>query len=254
MPDIVFIDGNYDPPKNGHFITPQLLLDFKQKYSPFMKIVTIIPDSYQNIIAKKWEKCSDLIVCFPNNYSNLDLPNIFKWPTLPFHPTFFDQSQYSERKHNFTYIGSHGRNRPLFIKEIITKKNLNLLLKIHTGNPILELQNVYKTLSQSIVTLNSGWKGIASPHNRYIMTGRIGEAILSKTILAEEKNELIENYFTPYRHYIPIRTANDLLLTVKLFSKDEQCYEMISQQAYNHYLNNYSSTVFWKTLIKTLYP
>ena len=102
-----------------------------------------------------------------------------------------------------------------------------------------------KNIRQSQSTINFTCRNI--PHLR-VFAGRAFEAIASKSLLIEEKNNSIYKLLRPYRDFIPFDSVKELLIAIDFVKRYPKLTLQISNNAYNHYQNKYHSKFFWKKL------
>jgi spore maturation protein CgeB len=75
--------------------------------------------------------------------------------------------------------------------------------------------------------------------------GRVFEALASKTLLLEEDNYSTPAFFDPMREYRQFTDIESLIKQIEFYTKNPDMAEMIAQNGYNKYKNNWTSQHFW---------
>ena len=74
----------------------------------------------------------------------------------------------------------------------------------------------------------------------------------SKSLLIEEKNEQLARQFTPYAHYIPFDSKEELAIAIDFSVNCGELVDKITEAAYTNYRSQFSSKVFWSQVVELL--
>ena len=142
-------------------------------------------------------------------------------------PTPFDFSLYKnlQKTRQALFIGTvdaYNTNRSFFIHQL-ANSSLDITINITNSSKnkrILDNAEYARELCLSKVNVNFAGR----PTGKKILTGRVWEALLARSVLLDQFNPEINFYFTPFKHYIPFQSFNDLELCLTfLESNDESC-------------------------------
>jgi len=249
-PDLIFMDINYLGNKNT--INQKILQNIKKSKSHKPKIVGWIGDIYSNAaleIVKYWSKYVDFIIYsepLAKKYINKTSISNFKFINFCVNEKSF---YFQKKKRLLFFSGTGSISRYPFLIAVIKKYfyNNKILILFHNkyNNLSISLSKYQKNIRQSQSTINFTCRNI--PHLR-VFVGRAFEAIASKSLLIEEKNNSIYKLLRPYRDFIPFDSVKELLIAIDFVKRYPKLTLQISNNAYNHYQNKYHSKFFWKKL------
>jgi len=255
-PNLIFIDCNYLGNKNT--INNSFIKSLRKKFK--FKIVGFMGDFYSKeafIIQKYWSKSLDFIFHFEPSYKKF-IQTSKKIKKLYFLPYFLNDKDFDFRKKKYDIFFSGILNivrlpylvflrqnvKKFFLRNVIFFHDLNNYNK-NTLSLSRKKYTYYLTSSKIIINLTSR----KAPGVR-IFTGRSVQAISSKSLALEEKNESMEKLYVPYKHYIPFDSIKELSITLKFIKKYPKLIECIINESYMHYCNNYRSDIGWKKIFK----
>lgn len=250
-PDLIFLDVNYLGNKNT--INQNTINKIKSLNISKLKITGWIGDIYSNDafeIVKYWAKSIDLviysepmaktIITQPNNIINFKYINYCVNEKL-YYP--------KKKKKLLFFSGTANISRYPYLIKIIKNsvlfRNILVLYQNKYNKLSLTLSQYSKNICQSQSVVNLSSRNI--PYLR-VLAGRAFEAIASKALLIEEKNESITKLFKPYRDFIPFDSVKELLIAINFAKRYPNLTKQICENAYNNYNNKYHSKYFWKKL------
>jgi hypothetical protein len=108
-----------------------------------------------------------------------------------------------------------------------------------------DYQRYADALMASRVSLNFSSRNLTT----HITTGRVFETVLARALLLEEDNRATRNFFVPYVHYVPFRSAPELDAAVRLFLEDEPLRRRMVDAAGAWMAGNYAPETVWRTVI-----
>jgi len=141
---------------------------------------------------------------------------------------------------------------------LIRRKYINYLLENdvavnlgggHHENPLSQ-EDYARFIRTSKMNINfSRCADLSTPDQ---CKGRVYEAIASNSLLLESLNEATARRFVPGEHYIEFSTMENLKDRIEYFKVNENERIDIAKNGYEHYLNNYTAEIFWKTIFERI--
>lgn len=246
-PDLIFMDVNYMG--NNNTINIKLIKKIKNMTRRNIKIVGWIGDIYSMSsldIVKYWIRCLDLVIYSePNANKILPIKSIKKLKYINF--CVNEKIFFPEKKNNLCFFSGSGNTSryPYLIKLLknsYKKKGYKIFFQNSYKTLSLSLDKYSETIRKSKSVVNLSSRNV--PYLR-VLAGRAMEAIASKTLLIEEKNESISKLFKPYRDFIPFDSLHELSIAIKFVKHHPKLVNKICDNAYNQYFNKYNSKYFW---------
>lgn len=246
-PEIIITDGNFLPDINT--ITPSIWNELKSKFH--FKLVTTIPDAYdaQPDFYGVWSSCSDIIILLNRLTSNYRAEKkSMLCPCLPFDASIFKAD--NKKDIDLLYIGSNSRNRIIWINAL-SLSGINIYAVLHDRQKDVapDHEEYGRLLSRSKLIINNGWVNEADT----ILTGRFFEGIMAKSVILQEVGTNAEEFFTPFRHYVPISNFKQALVFTRYLLANDHIREKIAEEAISFYDHNYSAEHFWNCLCEKLF-
>lgn len=251
-PDLIVFDGNYLPQEG--MLDAQILLRLKQRFN--FRAISIIGDLYDHLrldFLSYWAQVSDLSVIFHRYTWFYDSfpqkEKVLVCPTLPYCESFFRGGAQDGRDLGLTYIGSGTRNRKLYM-DVAHHSGLQVSSHIHNrllkgGPDFSAMADIY---GRSKIIFNNGW----NDEGEAILTGRMGETILSGALLLQEYGAPIDDYLVPFVHYVPFANMHQFIAMAQFFLSEEEWRKKIATDAYHFWRKYYSSSLFWTTALERL--
>jgi len=100
-------------------------------------------------------------------------------------------------------------------------------------------------LARSRATLNISVHAPGQGHDGHLITARVWEAIAAGALLVEQDNPATAMVFTPYRHYLPWTTVEDIVHIARFIERRPDLAARIAGAAHAWARRHYSSDRFW---------
>ena len=223
------------------------------------KIVGAIFDLYSGTPnrLKYWDEAVDVFVIFtPTLKSEHFLTftrkdKVIFSPFTPFNTLNFSGKATYFKTIDFFFDGGNTRDRSKLLSRIARMKSIKTKINLHDRSAILA-----PTYADYVTSMNDAKIGFSNGYinsETSIITDRIAENILAKSLILYESGSELEEFLIPFRHYIPIRNAHEIVIYTQFFLKNEHWIKIITSEALEFYLKNYSSAIMWKKFVeKTL--
>ena len=247
-PQLIFLDINYLG--NQNTINFNLIQDIKNIHN--CKIVGYMGDYYSKEafrIAEYWSKSLDKVFYGEPGKTSGNLHNVHYLHFFVNEKSFYP---FSERGNDITFSGSGNISRYVYLaftKSLAQKKGYTCEIHLHNNsiNSALSSEEYSRLIRESRAVLNLSAR--AAPGVR-VVTGRVQQAIASKSLLIEEKNESVARIFTPYAHYIPFDSREELAIAIDFSVNCGELVDKITEAAYTKYRREHSSQVVWNQILR----
>lgn len=247
-PQLIFLDINYLG--NQNTINLNLIQEIKNIHN--CKIVGFIGDYTSKEafrIAEYWSKSFDVVLHNQPAMTSGGLHNVHYMNFFVNEKSFYP---FNEKGNDITFSGSGNISRYVylaFIKSLAQKKGYTCEIHVHNRsiNSALSPEEYSRLIRESRAVLNLSAR--AAPGVR-VVTGRVQETIASKSLLIEEKNEGVACIFTPYAHYIPFDSKEELAIAIDFSVNCGELVDKITEAAYTKYRREHSSKVVWSQILR----
>ena len=247
-PQLIFLDINY--PGNQNTINFNLIQEIKNIHN--CKIVGWMGDYYSKEafhVAEYWSKSCDVVL---HGEPGMTLGGLHNFHYLNF---FVNEKSFypsSERGNDITFSGSGNISRYVYLaftKALAQKKGYTCEIHVHNRsiNSALSPEEYSRLIRESRAVLNLSAR--PAPGVR-VVTGRPYQAIASKSLLIEEKNEAVACIFTPYAHYIPFDSKEELAIAIDFSVNCGELVDKITEAAYTKYRREHSSKRGWSQILR----
>lgn len=245
-PDLVVFDGNI-PRGPGEF-NSERIANLRHRLN--FKTLCVIGDLYdirQEDCLSHWQDCSDLFLIFnkrSKHFLNFTRrKDVLVKPFLPFCEDLFHPQD--EKHLDFYYCGARSRQREEFLNAL-RSTDLNYLTRFHnrTTTTAVPVEIYHKELASARMTFGNGY---INAHNN-IITGRVGEAILSRTLVLYEDGSDLSDYLFPFVHYVPVQTIHDFCQAAIYLKSNPSLISNMVDAAHSFWHEHYSSRLFWARL------
>jgi hypothetical protein len=246
--DVVITDGNFIPDEKT--VNPNIWNRLKSRFG--FKIITVIADLYdsQPDFYKIWNESSDQIICFNRITTNFRQESkCILSPCLAFNDEIFINN--SKKDIDLLYLGTNSRNRLIWINAL-GSSGVNVFAKLHDRKKQNALEHLEygNLMSRAKLVFNNGWVNEADN----IVTGRFFEAVLAKAVVLQEVGSNIDEFFIPFKHYVPVSNLKQAEVFSKFLLENEDIRNKIAEDAEKFYQDHYSSNHFWKHALNRLNP
>ena len=251
-PQLIFLDINYSP--NQNTINFNLIQEIRKIHS--CKIAGYMGDYWNDYyskeafrIAEYWSKSLDIVLHSEPGMPSENLKNFHYFHCFQNEKSFYPAR---EKGKGITFSGSGNISRYVYLavaKSVSKKRGYNYEINVHnfTINSALSHEEYSRLIRESRAVLNLSAR--AAPGVR-VVTGRVQESIASKSLLIEEKNELVARIFTPYAHYIPFDSKEELAIAIDFSVNCGELVDQITEAAYTKYHREHSSKVVWSQILR----
>ena len=159
----------------------------------------------------------------------------------------------NEKTIDVSFIGSDRYpDRKMYIDFLLKESKKNDINFIFSGGQREEKLSV-KQYADLIKSSKIGINFSGNPGGFHQCKGRVYEILSSKSMLLENVNDSTRKLFTPGIDYIEFNSPQDLIEKIKYYLLHEEERIKIANNGYNKYISNYSSKIFWDTIIDKLY-
>jgi len=248
QPQLIFLDTNYLG--NPNTINCDLIQEIRKIHS--CKIAGYMGDYYSKEafrIAEYWSKSLDIVMHSEPSSSTKNLKNFHFIDQFKNEKMFYPAS---EKQIDITFSGSGNISRYVYLafaKSHAQKKGYSSEIQMHNNsiNSALSPEEYSLQIRESRAVLNLTAR--SAPGVR-VVTGRVTEAIASKSLLIEEKNEAITNTFTPYAHFIPFDSKKELAIAIDFSVNCGELVDKITEAAYEEYWREHNSKRGWSQILR----
>ncbi|WP_173982443.1 glycosyltransferase [Magnetospirillum sp. SS-4] len=255
QPEIVVIDGNVIPEDKA--ISRDEWGALKQAHG--FKILAVVPDSYDTPELftadgklTYWSDCADLINTYHcHGYEFMTFPNrdmLLATPSLPFDAGMFDGPPV-EKDQSYFLVGTNSRYR-LTLLNAARSSGLDGIGLIHDrrADQVPSYDAYVEAIKRSKTTINNG----RVSENNYIITGRVTEAILARSVVLEDAGSPLDDYYVPFVHYMPFSTYHELIFLIQFFEAEPERRDRMTGAAHAFWSGHYSSGRFWSQVLARL--
>lgn len=253
-PNLVVIDGNLTPGRFENYKNSLLELQRKLDFS----IVAIIGDLHElqkDDRLEYWGECSDVVCVYDTDngkfrrYSNK--AKIIVAPSIPFQQKVFFRD-FPTRDISLGFCGGKGRRRADFMEFARDCGVPTTTIFRDDMGKSLSNDEYISFLQRSRLTFSTGFYGVVDGRRRFVLTGKIGETMLAKSVLLYESGSQIDDFFVPFVHYIPVDNVHELVHYSKFLLQNEEIADRIAESALDFYQRHYSSDLFWNKVLEMI--
>ncbi|MCX5699149.1 MAG: glycosyltransferase [Candidatus Omnitrophica bacterium] len=247
QPQLILLDVNYLG--NPNTINNNFIQEIRKIHN--CKIVGHMGDYCSKeafSIAQYWLRSLDVVLHSAPGMSSGGLQNFYYIHRFVNEMSFYPSN---ERRTDIFFSGSGNISRYVYLafaKLISKKRKYRCQINVHYHHDSLALspEEYSRLIRGSRAVLNLSAR--PAPNVR-IVTLRVQEAIASKSLLIEEKNDSITNIFTPYAHFIPFDSKKELAIAMDFSVNCGELVDKITEGAYRKYLREYSSKIIWNQIL-----
>ncbi len=257
LPDIFLFDASY-PPGPTTIDRDFLCRVIDRKRT---KVVAMVGDAWWGFSAY-WEELVDLIVTFDPLVTN---DKLLKSPyperILPiFHPIdeqrFTDLPPGADIDPHALFVGSIA-NTPAVLRMpwIAALADAKAPIAIHDGDRQVTQALSHEAYALAMRKAAMAYSLSSRNRNRSTIIGRQWEAIQSGTLLLEEGGSPLNEFFMPFRHYMPFENVSEALAYTHYFLENRAARDDLAARATKFRRRHYNTRRFWELVISsTLCP
>ena len=251
---VLILDGNRPLKK---FSESEIRYFEHIKKSPNGRIVVDHPDI---LLTRKgineidyWLSKADLLIIHNpkileiTKYKNLS-NRFLLWPAYPYPENLYLREV--KKTNAILFSGASIQNREQYMNYLIKRS-----VKVENRMLSNKHQKVLSSYSEYIDTLASCTLGFVNGYRSIresLLSFKAVEFMLSGTAVLYETGSWIKYFYAPYEHYIPFRSMPDLAVKAKYLLEELDYVRELSNRAQYFHMENYSSRIFWHSVIDAL--
>ena len=247
-PDLIFMDTNYAA--NSNTINRSTVARIRATRE--CKIAGHVGDAYSVAalrIIEYWASAIDIVFYGEPGMPPMGLPNVHYVHYFANESIFYPSTQ---KRYVLTFSGSGNTARYVYLaaaKAVAKRRGYDCQINVHNYSvaSALTADEYSRLMRESRAVLNLSAR--TAPGVR-VVTGRVQEAIASKALLLEEKNESLSRIFTPFAHYIPFDSIDELAIAMDFSVTQSKLVEKIIEAAYAKYNAEHSGRHVWPEMLR----
>ena len=247
-PDVLIIDCFPYPALRG--INPGFIAGLKARLG--FRLVCVMRDAHKDVVflLDQWLPHCDTMVVF-DPLSPIFGPDrapenrkVTAMPVPSLHAPFLD---HQERDLGLTFVGSVNLRVRYMLLSVLMTEDIGLTAVFGARRAIEtpDTAAYARFLARSRATLNISVHGPGQGYDCHLITGRVWEAIAAGSLLVEQDNPATAMVFTPYRHYLPWTTVEDIVHIARFIERRPDLAARIVGAAHAWARRHYSSDRFW---------
>lgn len=247
-PDILIIDCCAPLILRG--INPGIAADLKARYN--FRLVCVMRDAQRGTepLLDAWLPACDTMVVFdPLSpvFSPTRAPMNHKVITLPvpsLHPPFLERCN---QDLGLTFAGNIVWQPRYALLSVLMSEDIRFTAVFGPRRAVEtpDTASYARLLSRSQAILNVSHHGPGIS----LVTGRVWESIAAGTLLVEQDNPATAMFFTPYRHYLPWKTVEDIVHIARFVERRPDMAAKIASEAHAWAKRHYNAKRFWEGLL-----
>lgn len=246
-PRLIFLDINYLG--NQNTINASVIKEIRTIHS--CKIAGHMGDYYSNEafrIAEYWSKSLDIVLHSSPGMPTRDIGNFYYTNYFVNEKSFYPVTNKSI---DISFSGSGNISRYVylaFVRLLAKRRGYNSEIYVHDNSvgSALSSEKYAYTVRESRVLLNLSAR--SAPGVR-VVTGRVKQAMATKSLLLEEENNALASMLTPFGHYIPFNSEEELAVAIDFSTRFGELVDKITDAAYSKYCLEHSSKVVWSGIL-----
>ena len=169
------------------------------------------------------------------------------WPTYPF-SDIFKSAVVKEKADSILFSGTkyRGYNGRKFFLNYALKHGLNITDHMHNHNLTEKMLPRYTDYLTSLESCNLSFTTGYRSYKESLLAFRVVELMLRGVVVLYEDHSIINFFFEPYEHYIPVQNGPDLHEKVTYLFSNPERMTRIAENAARYVDDNYSNLAFWQ--------
>lgn len=254
-PDIFLFDASYRPSSDSiNYDFLNRVIDRKRT-----KIVAVVGDAWWGHSAH-WEAIADVVVTFDPLVTN-DKLLLSPYPErmLPiFHPIdeerFYEQPLDAPIDDHALFVGSIVNTPSMMRMPWITALGeAKAPVVVHDGDRSAQKGLSHEAYAMVMRKAAMTYSFSSRNRNRSTIIGRQWEAIQSGTLLLEEGGSPLDEFFQPFRHYIPFDNVAEALAYTNYFLENRAARDAIATRAMKFRRQHYNTRRFWELVLQSTF-
>tara|TARA_R110000824_G_scaffold22464_3_gene82174 strand:- start:1537 stop:2475 length:939 start_codon:yes stop_codon:yes gene_type:complete len=225
-------------------------IDYIKKMA--IKIIMIWPDVSETCgipQIREFKDHADLHVCWgsENNVPD-DIQAQVMWLWAPQDEKLYYPTETINQDIAVSFLGSLRYKERQDYAKFLSENRKDVLINGGQRENRLDAHDYADIMRRSKISLNFPW----SPFGFDQCKGRVWEILASRSLLFERKNIATERHLKSGYHYVQYTCREDLLEKINFYLDNDEERLRISTNGYEEYKKNFSSTVFWNTVLGSL--
>ena len=169
------------------------------------------------------------------------------WPTYPF-SDIFKNDMVKEKEDSILFSGTkyRGYNGRKFFLNYALKQGLNITDHMHNHNLTEKILPRYTDYLSSLESCNLSFTTGYRSYKESLLAFRVVELMLRGVVVLYEEQSIINFFFEPYEHYIPVQNGPDLCEKATYLFSNPESMRRIAENAARYVDDNYSNLAFWQ--------
>jgi len=198
-------------------------------------------EKYGKFLDGIWEATSPSEILTDADFNYIRSP-------MPFDFSLYKNVQKTRQALFLGTVDTYNSNRAFYIHKL-ANSNLDITINITNSSKnerILDNAEYAQELCLSRVNVNFAGR----PTGKRIITGRVWETLLARSVLLDEFNPEINFFLTPFRHYIPFQSFNDLKLCLTFLEGNYESCRDIAIQGRKHIDRYFTPEKIWSYVFR----
>ena len=233
------------------YLSSESLLMMRKKEN--LIVCTVFMDCLETLNSEQmlgfWKGKADIfIIHHPPLEKYLKDQKYVLWPSLPYPESFFDDIGVKEKKSTLSIPGSGHRYRSdwaRYSQEMGLAVNSQINTRHENSNNSFSIEDYFISLAEAKFIFTNGYRNRRESQ----VIAKTTEVMLVRSLLLYESGSQLGNFFTPYRHYIPVRNVSDLVEKTRFLQANQTIADAIIINGRDYLLDNYSSKKFWEKVL-----
>lgn len=198
---------------------------------------------------REFKDVANLHVCWGSeNNVPADVKAKILWLWAPQDEKLYYPLEFEEQGITASFLGSmRYKERQEYI-QFLLNKNMDITVAGGQRENRLDATDYAGIMRRSKMGINFPW----SPFGFDQCKGRVWEILASRSLLLERENIATRRHLKPDEHYVEYSSPQDLALKIEYYLNNEEERRQIATNGYNEYLKNFSSKVFWTTVLEKI--
>ncbi len=247
-PDVLIIDCVSHYVLRG--LNPGVVAELKARLG--FRLVCIMRDAHDYVVRDldRWLPVCDTMVVF-DPLSPVLSPEraplnrkVIALPVPSWHALFLERG---ERDLGLTFVGSVKRLWRYMPLSVLMTEDIRFTAVFGPRRAVEtpDTRAYARLLGRSRAVLNVSHHG----NGVHLITGRVWEAIAAGSLLVEQNNPATAMFFTPYRHYLPWTTVDDIIQIARFIDRRPDLAARIADEAHAWARRYYTGDRFWTAML-----
>jgi hypothetical protein len=231
-------------------LNPAIMADLKEQHG--FRLVSLMRDAHSYALPglRAWlPACDSMFIGDPHSpileYDRAPPGGkVIILPLPALHSHFLERR---ERGRDLVFIGSVNVFTRLAYLSVLATEDIRFKSIIGNNRSAarLDTQAYARELNEAGAILNIS----AHTPTEHLITGRVWEAFAAGALLVEQENESTASFFTPYRHYLPWKSVEDIVHITHFMDRHPDIVRRIADEGHAWARRHYGVEQFWNALL-----